>query len=450
MQVSTKHPDYQDHETEWVLMDDAQSETTIKAAGTRYLPMPDGFAAQDDKGQQMYQSYQDRARFPEILAPSIQGMQGVIHSGETWRIELPRGLEYLRSDATFTGMTLLALLRAITRSLLLKGRATLMSDAPSVGGRPHLALYGARALINWQLGALYVLDESGIERDGFKWEDVDQYRVLRLDDGGYVQDVHRGDDDTPDWTVVPTRQGGGRLDYLPIVTASAQEVTPDPEKPPLYGVARAAVSAYQLHADYRHQLFNSGQETLFVINGSAPSAVGSGVVVELEGTPDRQADAKYVGPSGLGISAHKEAIEAERKAAIDAGAQLFGEGYQSQESGEARRLRLGGETASIKTVAETSAELLERALRFAADMAGANPDEVAVMPPAELLKPMLSASEAQSLVTSWQAGAFSYETLWSNLQRGRIAPRDRTAEQELQQIDREEVPPSGAETGMEE
>ena len=64
-------------------------------------------------------------------------------------------------------------------------------------------------------------------------------------------------------------------------------------------------------------------------------------------------------------------------------------------------------------------------MRHAAVMAGADPQEVIVTPPKNLLDGKLEPTELQALVAAWQAGAFSTETLYENLQRGRIASMDR-------------------------
>jgi len=48
--------------------------------------------------------------------------------------------------------------------------------------------------------------------------------------------------------------------------------------------------------------------------------VGAGVVVTLKGGDGLTPDAKYVGPAGTGIAAHRTAILDERQAAVAAGA----------------------------------------------------------------------------------------------------------------------------------
>jgi hypothetical protein len=226
---------------------------------------------------------------------------------------------------------------------------------------------------------------------------------------------------------------------IPLTIGGAMDLDLKPETPPLMGVARACIAHYQLNADYRLQLYMSGQETLFLHNvEKAPTAIGAGVVVSLQasdGTKDTRAE--YVGPSGVGIDAHVTAMDREQMAAVKSGAQLFDNTPRGQESGEARRLRFSAETATLTSIVGASAMILERTLKQAAIMSGANPDEVFVKPPANLLEGRLDAQELTALVTSWTGGAISYETLYENLQRGRIASTERTAEDEARLIEAE-------------
>lgn len=435
MSVDTKHPDYAAFSGEWKEMRDTYGGARlVKKAGREYLPMPGGFRAQPDKGEAMYAAYQKRAQFPELVAPTIRGMIGVIHGSE-WQINMPDALASIWERSTKDGMSLEAFTRRVTGEVLLAGRYGILVDLPREGGEvPYLAGYPAETIINWSVDRdLFVLDEAHLERDGFRWTQAEAWRVLLLEEGVYRQVYYRTRESGEEVEV--NARGNVRLDEIPFVLLGARDLSVDIEEPPLIGVARAALAYYRLDADYRHQLYNSGQETLFIINGEAPQYVGAGVVHTLEAAPGVTVDAKYVGPSGSTIQAHREAMQDERDNAANAGAKLFQDARQSQESGEARRLRFGAETATLRSIAQTSAAGLEKALRYAARMIGANEAEVVVTPPARLLEPVMNAQEALALVNAWQNGAFSYQTLYENLQRGQIASAERDHEAESALID---------------
>lgn len=399
--------------------------------GTTYLPIPGGFIANwTEGGQAMWQAYLQRAQFPEIIAPAVNAMVGIIHKNE-WQIELPDGLQFIWEKATDDGQPLEAFSRRITRELLLMGRYEIQVDSPADGGDPYLIGQKAELLINWDTN-FYVFNESGMVRKGYEWEEEIRYRVHRLDESGqYEQILVDENGDEIDDSVTPTTTGDRRLDFVPVVVAGARDVTNNIEQPPLIGAADAAVALYRLDADYRHQLYMSGQETLVVDNGSAPEVIGPSVVLEVNSTGDAPANVYYVSPTCSGIAAHKTAIEDEWKNAAKAGAKLFDDG-SSIESGEARRMRQNAESATLQTIANSGAAALEKALKYAAVMVGANPDQVVVTPPRNLLDAPMDPAEVLNLVKAYREGGMSWQTLYENLQRGQIASTERDADQELQ------------------
>lgn len=439
MGVEAKHPQYTSaREAEWRLMRDAMSgESAIKAGGTIYLPKPSGFNSLPDNGTAAFAAYLFRAQFAEILAPTISAMVGIAHGTEIG-IEFPAALEYLWEDCDGDGTPLEVMHRRITRELLTVGRFGMLADAPEGGGEPYLAGYAAERVINWDR-AFFVLDESGKERTGFDWQDVTRYRVLRLDGGRYVQEIYEGRTPAIAGSASPVAMGGKPLDFVPFTVASSVDLSPDIRTPPLVGVARAALAIYQLSADYRHQLFWSGQETLVAINGDAPEYVGSGVAHSMHGTETQTPDLKYVSPTCSGIDAHKAAIEDNREAAVMAGAKLLEQSDSVQESGTARSLRFESETTTLLSVLQSSCGLLEQGLRGIAAMKGLNPEEVTVNAPPSLMDSAMTPADAQALVSIWQQGAISYQTLYENLRRGKIASAERDADEEFRLRDAESV-----------
>jgi len=404
----------------------------IKKEMQTYLPMPSGFKGMDDGGVANYEIYIGRAQFPEFMAPTVSAIVGIIH-GDGIVIELPDGLEYLREKATESELTLDDFHRQITSRLTGIGRYGVLVDAPDDGGDPYLLGIDGQKVINWDED-FYVIDQSGYVRGGFNWEKEKSYLVLELDGTRYVQTRYTGESLAGE--EIDVRGVGARvLNEIPFHIANAVDVVPDIISPPLIGVADAAISNYQLSADHRWQLYMSGQETLFVINGEAPTTVGAGVLIGLQGSPDLTPDAKYVSPSCSGIEAHERAIELGKQSAAHAGARLWLSEDSGQESGYARSLRMKSETASILTIANTSCSLLERALKSAAIMTGANPDDVIVTPPKSLMDQTMTPTELAALWGVVEAGGLSHQTFYDRAQEGGQADSERTFEEELAMID---------------
>lgn len=438
MPVDTKHPDYIAHAGEWKLMRDTdRGPVAIADAGQLYLPMPSGFTSQDDGGLAMYGAYKQRARFPDIVSPTIRGMTGLIHRKEA-QIEMPPQMEPLFEKCTKEGLTLEAFHMTITQELLRVGRFGVLADAEPQGSDiPMLAGYTAEAIINWAKdGSFFVLDETHLQRDRFTWSQKPQFRVLELKGSTYTQELFTDNGDTGQ-DIPVSKRGNGVLDAIPFVVASPNELTVDIGEIPMIGVARASVAIFQLDADYRLQLFMSGQET-FVVTGAdtAPDVVGASVRLSLP----KEATAEYVGPSGKGIEAHQAAIKDAKGDAVAAGAALFDTSADnSQESGDAKRLRFGAQTATLTTIAQTSAALLERSLKNVAIFMNLNPDLVTVKPNLRFIDVTMEPAAAEALMRIWMGAAISKETLFENLQRGDIISEEVDFEEEETRIEQDEI-----------
>jgi hypothetical protein len=124
---------------------------------------------------------------------------------------------------------------------------------------------------------------------GYDAEHYNKYRVLEMytdPDKPNAQPVYRvlvydrTSDDVQAVEIRPEKRGGGELDEIPFVVI----VMVDVDEIPLLGVAQAA---YRLDADYRHQLYMSGLEMLFISKAKSedrPKVIGAGAIrVRLEG-----------------------------------------------------------------------------------------------------------------------------------------------------------------------
>lgn len=439
MAVDDKHPDYALNLPIWNMMRHAdKGSEAVKDQGATYLPMPSGFTNQADGGVAMYRAYALRAKFPELVEPTKRGMVGIIHRMEP-QVEMPSSMEPLWENATLEKLPLEALHRRITEELLLQGRYSLMVDVPTEGANlPYIVPYAAEFLINWDDvdRNLFVLDETRYVRNGFSWTPKNKYRVLQFEGETYSVRVFDQDRESASQTFFPSMRGGNPLKEIPFVVIGPNDLAIPPAKPPLKGVAEAAYSIFRLDADYRHQLFHSGQETLFITgmgsNDPLPTVIGAGVV---HGLPEG-AEATFVGPSGSTIEAHRTAIMDERENAVAAATQLFDK-QSGQESGEALRLRYAAQTATLISVAQASALGLEKALRYVAMFLGEDPEKVVVTPNLKFVETVLTPAEALQLVTMWQSQAISYETLYENLRRGEITSSERDAQDELALIEAE-------------
>lgn len=459
--ITSKHPEYVAKIEAWHTMrDTVLGADAVKLAGSRYLPMKSGIRAIKDKIKQdeAHSAYMLRAEFPDIVAPTIRGTMGLVHSKDSV-IELPTALESMREKATKDGLTLQQLHRKITVELFRTGRFALLPGI--LDSQFHLAGYVAETLINWDsvdgILSYSVLNESANVRDKEtnKWGLEEKYRELYLDDlGQFVSRMWIEVTDSASAgkkTFLPleeefsTIRGQARLDFIPLVVIGPQDLTVMPDEIPLYGLAKLALRSYRLDADYVTALHMTSEPTAYVTGVSkdaAPSTIGASALWILE---DPTAKAGFLEFSGPGVAAQQKAIQDTQERAIMFGAQLFSDNKRAAESGEAIRLRIGSQTSSMKMISVSSAAGLEQALKFVAIWAGADPKLVSVEPNLEFVDQEISPQEITALVSAWQAQAYSKSTLFDNLQRGGVIDPEKIFDEEEELIELEE-PGLGAPT----
>lgn len=461
MAIDNKHPQYAEFALDWQTMRDTyRGERLVKERGELYLPATSGMQGNgmgvDQPGYKEYQAYKQRAVFHDFVSDAVEAMIGMMHSKPPV-IELPKALETMMEKATINGEGLNYLLRRINEQQLVTGRLGLLLDLPlnpdPTNPMPYIALYKTEDIINWDDGAvdeltlpelnLVVLNESEYERStDFSWKFVDKFRVLVMGDvtqnenkGVYTTGLFRDRNSnfTTENMKAPNLRGK-TLEKLPFVFINSKDIVSTPDDPPLLGLARLALAIYRGEADYRQNLFMQGQDTLVVIGSSDDDfRVGAGATITLS----QGGDAKYIGVGAVGLPEQRQALENDKMAAGTKAGQLIDSRSKEKESGDALKIRVAAQTATLNQIALTGAAGLERLLRIAAEWIGANPEEVKVTPNLDFVNDELSSKTLVELMTAKTMGApLSLKTIHQQMQDKSLT--ELTLEEELAEIQGEE------------
>jgi len=463
MGLASKHPAYSALIEQWQKCRDCyEGEDRIKAQGAQYLPptsgqVMDGLHA-EEPGWRAYQAYKMRARFPDVFGEAVRSFVGALHFKPAV-VELPPALEPLIEAATVQGETLQLLLRRINEAQLVTGRIGLLLDLPAqpvVGAAlPRIATYDAENVINWDDGApqdptiqtlnLVVLDESGNERlPDLTWRMVQRFRVLVLGDpaanetaGIYRQAAFEGSDPqfNPAELIEPMLRGKV-LEQLPFVFINSADLLSDPITPRLLGMANQCLGIYRGEADYRQSLYMQGQDTLVTIGPTArgdkdePTRIGAGAKIEV----DLGGDAKFIGTNSSGIPEQRQAIENDKREAAEMGGQLLDTASREKESGEALKVRVAAQTATLKQVALAAAEGLQTLLRIAAKWVGADPMQVKITANLDFGDLGLMTLMLSDLNTMVNDGNLSRLTLLEIMEKRGQLPEGVDPEEEIERI----------------
>lgn len=447
MPVNTVHSEYEATQGQWRRMRDAVAgEDAIKARKQEYLPLPPSIDKPWGTNDPAYLNYLYRATYPDIVAPTIRGMVGLMSRKDT-QINLPEGLSRLEERATPDGLSVDELLIRTRHEVLTAGRYILFVDAPEDEGQPFVATYAAESLINWRSDGerltMVVFEETVREPDPddpFKDNQVTQWREATIeaavDDQGeptggerYVVRIWRklsddaGADDFYVLSEVQPRGRGVPMDRVPAVTVGSRDLLPDPDQLPLLGVVNRTLDYYRQMADYRLGLFMSSQVTPYVL-GATLSADGEGGdhipgIGPSQLWMIQQADAKvgYLEVSGNGLNAQRQALEDTKAEIMDSAMRVLGEGRRGAEAAEALRLRFQSQTATLASVAQSTAMGLQQALRFVAEWDGADPEQVEVIPNTDFIREPPEPQTLTAIADIIERGLMPEETLYGYARR---------------------------------
>ncbi|MDX8209103.1 DUF4055 domain-containing protein, partial [Acinetobacter pittii] len=360
MAVTDKHPQYIAAQKAWLIMRDAVAgEEEIKQAQTKYLSKSAGMIEAEKQGDTagaIYKAYLSRAQYPLWVQDSLRTMIGLVSKLEPNIVIESSLLKGLIDNATNDGFGLKQLFIRICLELLEYGRCGLLVDVDA-NGVPYFALYDALSIINWKENSidgrkdlkLLVLEEQfDNSEDEFGHDTRTVHRVLSMDNGALTVRLFDGsavEDKTPDL-------GKNMLSFTPFVFCGTTDNSAHVGTVPLLTMAKAALKYYQLSADYFQSLHHTAHPQPWINgldDGADISVTGVMAVWDLPG----EAQCGYLEISGNGIELTKKEMDAQKNAALEAGAKVID--TNSQESGEARRARQDDQQASLHSIVTCAA-----------------------------------------------------------------------------------------------
>ena len=291
MSVTSEHPEYKKYSETWQRVRAAcDGSRAIKAGKTKYLPKPTTESAntsQQSSNDHRYKQYIERAVYANFCGRTLTGLKGAAFRKDP-DLVLPAGLEYLEDNATGDGTGLVQLAKDELVELLSLGRDGFLVDYPVVeagssaeqtkGIEARILPYTAENVINWRVETirgkaqlvLVVLRESvNVSDDEFEYVEKDQYRVLRLVDGVYNQQIYQ--DDVPVSDLIVVRQASGAsFDFIPFCFAGSVNNDFTIDQAPMEAMAEVNIAHYRNSADIEENSFIHGQLTIGVTSSLSP------------------------------------------------------------------------------------------------------------------------------------------------------------------------------------
>lgn len=440
-----EHEQYSKRRAQFAKLRDCfEGQDAVKEASTTYLPRPGGMPA-GAEGDAMYAAFLQRAIFYPVLERTLRALLGIVFRVPP-QVSLPGKLEPLKDSLTPEGDSLAESLRIATLETLHMGRHGLLLDLPRAqdsGARPYVAHYIAEDIIDWReevrdgarVVTMVTLRESPQGGDA---RDEQRLRELLLVDGKYVQRLWVVKADKGGMT--PAREPeiiepvirGEALDYIPFWFVGPYGNKPRIDKSPMLDLVNAALSHFEIGADWRHALHMLAQPTPYIIgditDDQIPKRIGAGTFWVLPATVARVDMLEY---SGAGVGSLEDALNKLESFMAGLGAKLVHRGNQP-ETAEAVRVKARDEVSVVESTVMSVEDAYRGLLRVAAEWLGQDPAQVQFAMDRDFIEESVDAAMLAALVKACFADkAISRKTYHANLQRGGIIATSRSLEDEI-------------------
>lgn len=444
-------------------------DSTVKNYATRYLPVPgkmppmnpalsrsleyiEQYNWQEEVVGAKYVNYLFRALFFGFTRRTLNAAVGALFRKPP-QVALPPQIEYLVNNTDGAGMGLVQQAKELANGVWRHGRAALLVDMPRADGPisvarlqggmgPRIMLYDHYSIINWKttgegeqerLALVVLKEEFDQDPDGFAHKKGERYRVLRLVDGVYVQQVWTQSGD--DWLYeefVPT-EGGQPMGRIPFYPCGSVNNSINIQPLPLEDMCEVNLAHYRNSADLEESGHICGQPTLVVAPGQTMDgeqfarANPGGVVIGSTRGINVGAGGSAELLQATENSMIRQMMLDKEQQAIMIGAQLITQG--SNQTAEAARIGSASDSSVMATIADNISDAYYDALRQCALFVGANPDDVQFTINRDFWARPMTAQDRQVWASDVMSGTLPMTAYYAALRRAGELPEEMTDEQ---------------------
>lgn len=445
----------------YLIRDALSGEPAVKAARTTYLPMPDP-TDKSEENKARYSQYLQRAVFYNATRRTLQGLSGQVFLRDPV-IELPAQIAALEKNVSGSGITLTQQAKKAVNYTLAYSRAGLHVDYPSTeaeGGvtvrdletkriRPTINLYSPMEIINWRvvedgaeerLSLVVLLESFEISDDGFEVKEAAQFRVLKLENGFYTQEIWREAQPTKyksgevpkskNFQVhvkfTPKGPDGNPMTDIPFKFIGAENNDVSPDNPAFYDLASLNLAHYRNSADY--------EESCYIVGQPTPVATGlteDWVEKVLKGRLNFGSRGGIVLPAGATaelLQANentmiKEAMDTKERQMVALGAKLVEQKTVQRTATEASQDKVS-ESSALTSSALNVQDAYVWALEIAAMFAGAAGAAIKFEINTDFDISNMTPEQQKAAVEMWQKGATTFEEMRAVLRKAGTATED--------------------------
>lgn len=450
MPVDSQHPQYTKHAPVWRMMRHTiEGHRAINEAGREYLPTLSGQTVNE------YEAYLKRAVFFNAVGRVSEALNGMVFRKEPALQLDPIG--DLKDDITGSGQPFVSFAQEVFSEVVdlrrcgvlvdyvqTSGEPVTLAQAAQMGFRPYMSLYRAEDIINWRVNVnnggdmltLVVLKERvESNEDAYAVKYVERYRVLKIEDGVYVQEVYlKGAKGFVLESSTTPLVNGRTMGYIPFRFFGGTDGTCDIVPPLLEDLAYVNLAHYRNTADLEHGLHYTGLPTAVITGVRANDttySIGSGNAWVFE-SPD--AKAFFLEFTGQGLGPLKEAIRDKEQQMAALGARVLSPEKLAAESSQSITQRRSGEISTLAGLAQNVSRGLTVCLMWLRDWIPATGD-VSVALNTDFMPRNMSAQDLTALLQAVATGQISSQSFYEAIVRSEVIAPTRTYQEERELIE---------------
>lgn len=403
------------------IRDALEGEDRIKAGGANYLPKFDG------ETRTAFNNRLARTAFPNFVAPMLNSMVG-----KAFRIAPLIKFVDDRQPFLFRGdeCTFHWGAEYVFREVATTGRifaVVVPSEDPDVSrsAPARIQLYEAECIkrVTHKKGVLL----SVVVEDACCAED--ELLEYRIGEDGLFEAAFVGTEGETRRVAFPSILGR-RLRYIPAVFVGPNDLSPEPDRPPLIDLVNAILHHYILQSEWRTALHWTSSPQPVAVGFAAeevPRVIGPSTIIR-SANPDARFE--FATFRGDGIAEQRLALAASRADMAAIGASLLLPKGASNVAARTVELRQNEDNSLVISIVNSVEAGLNRLIGYMLDWEGKSAAQASVTLNRDMVEATIDSNLLLRLREAYQAGMISWTTWCEALQRGEILPAARSAEDE--------------------
>lgn len=429
MSVDFKKSEYKEHLVYWNLVRDVIDNNVYQK---KYIPPLSGQSLSD------YEAYVNRASLFNATDRTRGAILGLIFAKSP---QINTKLDdFILDDFDLHKSNYIEFIKCVCNEVLITGRAGVLVDYPKVdevinkqqkqekGIHTYSSLYSAEDIINWRVEnnklSLVVLKENYLVTKDFAEEIKTRYRVLRLENGIYKQEIYEDDLNNPK-EPIEVKVNNKPLDFIPFIFFSSVDNKVGIKKSPLLDIAQMNLSHFKTNVDIEHCAHFSALPTPYIlssnINPDTTFKIGSQTFLCI---PESDAKIGFLEFSGSGISALMDIAKNKQDQMAILGAKMLFSEKKLVESAEALSIRSSDEKATLNSITNALSNGFSNVLKIMSYFEGNDDKDAFFKINENYINKEINPTLLSEVIAGIQAGLMPNSTLYLLLNNANLLSED--------------------------